>query len=215
MTEFSLQDARTWYNDDDPVHDFAHIERVFHMATRLAMKEKANLRIVQTAALLHDAEGSAPGKDKSARAKHHLDSAEFAKQILESAGWTADDISAVQHCIRAHRFRSGLEEPSTIEAKVLFDADKLDVLGAVGAARTIAYAVLDHMPVYSEVSQHFVDTGKEEPGEKHSSYHEYIFKLRKVKDRLYTPSAIEIAKDRHAFLEEFYEQLRKEMRSEV
>ncbi len=215
MKEFTLQDARQWYSDEDPVHDFAHIERVYKMASRLAVQEKANLLIVQTAALLHDAEGSAPGGDKSERANHHLNSAEFAEQVLIHAGWQKDDISRVLHCIRAHRFRSGLEEPATIEAKVLFDADKLDVLGAVGAARTIAYAVLDHMPVYADISEQFELTGKEEPGEKHSSYHEYIFKLRKVKDRLYTNSAKVIARDRHRYLKNFYERLQKEMRSEI
>jgi len=185
------------------------------MASRLALQENADLLTVQTAALLHDAEGSAPGGDKSERATHHLNSAEFAQQVLDQAGWQKEDIAKVLHCIRAHRFRSGLEEPVTIEAKVLFDADKLDVLGAIGAARTIAYAVLDHMPVYADVSDQFERTGKEEPGEKHSSYHEYIFKLRKVKDRLYTNSARIIARGRHRYLKNFYERLQKEMRSEI
>jgi uncharacterized protein len=71
-------------------------------------------------------------------------------------------IAAVQHCIRAHRFRDDREPPQTLEAKILFDADKLDVLGAIGAARTIAYAVLDGQPVYAEPSPRFRSTFQKE-----------------------------------------------------
>jgi uncharacterized protein len=214
--ELTLETARAWYNDADPVHDFSHIERVYHMATRLAKAEGANLDIVQAAALLHDAEGSAPGEDNhSGRANHHLSSAEFARQILLQANWPEDRIEAVQHCIRAHRFRSGREEPKTIEAKVLFDADKLDVLGAIGAARTIAYAVLDGQPVFAEVSEQFRKTGEKLPGEPHSSYHEYIFKLRNVKSRMFTETGKKIARSRHQYLANFYKRLQKEYKGEV
>lgn len=216
MNSLTLEQAHAWYSDTDPVHDFAHIERVYHMATRLALAEGADLEIVQTAALLHDAEGSAPGSDNSSgRANHHLSSAEFARVILEKEGWPQDRLDAVLHCIRAHRFRAGREEPQTIEAKVLFDADKLDVLGAVGVARTIAYAVLDGQPVYAPVSEQFVRTGEKQPGEPHSSYHEFIFKLRNVKDRLYTSSAREVADSRHAYLDDYYKRLIAEMNAEA
>jgi uncharacterized protein len=62
-------------------------------------------------------------------------------------GWNEQDIQRVQHCIRAHRFRK-TEEPHTIEANHLFDADKLDVIGAIGIARTIGYAVPGCEPIY-------------------------------------------------------------------
>lgn len=214
MKELSLKTARAWYSDSDPVHDFAHIERVYQMATRLALAEGADLEIVQSAALLHDAEGSAPGQENGNRATHHLSSAEFARQILSDAGWKNERIEAVLHCIRAHRFRSGREEPGTIEAKVLFDADKLDVLGAIGVARTIAYAVLDGQPVFAPVSEQFLKTGVKEAGEPHSSYHEYIFKLRKVKNRLYTKSAKKIAVLRHRYLAGYYKRLIAEMNAD-
>jgi uncharacterized protein len=90
----------------------------------------------------------------------------------------------------------------------------LDVLGAIGAARTIAYAALDGQPVYAEPSRRFLETGEKEPGETHSSYHEFLFKLRKVKDRLFTASGKALAEGRHAYLLGFYEQLRAEMRGE-
>jgi len=208
----TIEQAREWYTDTDPVHDFGHIQRVYWMAEKIGSAEGADMEIVHAAALLHDAEDSAPGGDGSERANHHNASAIFARRILEAEGWGEERIASVQHCIRAHRFRGKEEAPSTIEAKVIFDSDKLDVLGAVGVARTIAYAVLDHKPVYSEPSQQFIQTGKEFPGELHSSYHEYLFKLSKVKDRLFTATGKKIAEIRHAFLVEYYERLANEMK---
>lgn len=201
----TLEMARRWYAHTDPVHGFDHVLRVYRMAERLASAEGADLEIVRAAALLHDAVGAEPNGDVD-RGDHHEASASLAKQVLEADGWPAARIAAVQHCIRAHRFRS-TEEPHTLEAKVLFDADKLDVLGAYGAARTIAYSVQAGQPIYAPPSQQFLESGKPAEGEPHSSYHEYLFKLRKVRGRLYTPTAQAIAARRHEFLEAFYRQL--------
>lgn len=200
-----IDTARRWYPAPDPVHGFDHVLRVLAMAEYLARLEGADLEIVRAAALLHDAVGAEPGEN-STRSSHHEASAEFARQVLSGEGWPADRIAAVQHCIRAHRYRS-TEAPDSLEAKVLFDADKLDVLGAYGAARTIAYAVQAGQPIYAPVSEHFLATGQTEPGEPHSSYHEYLFKLRHVKERLQTEAGRRIAAGRHRFLQAFYEQL--------
>jgi len=207
-----IEQARTWYASSDPVHDFEHILRVYRMADRLAIEEGADLEIVHAAALLHDAEGSAPGSET--RASHHHRSAEFARQILTDEGWSEERILAVQHCIRAHRFRQDGEAPQTIEAKIIFDADKLDVLGAIGAARTLGYSALNHQPFYFQPSQKFLDSGEKEPGEPHSSYHEYLFKLKKIKDLLFTQKARALAAERDAFLIAFFQQLAAEQTGE-
>jgi len=204
----TLEQARAWYAGADPVHDFDHILRVYRMSERLALAEGADLEIVHAAALLHDAEGTTPGG--SERATHHFSSAEFAAEVLRAEGWPDERIAAVQHCIRAHRFRDDREPPATIEAKVIFDADKLDVLGAIGACRTAAYAALDGKPFYMPPSQQFVESGREAPGELHSAYHEWLFKLRKVQARMFTASARAIAAERHAYLEEFFRRLIEE-----
>lgn len=208
----TLDQARGWYAAADPVHDFSHVLRVYHMAERLAAAEGGDLDIIRAAALLHDADGSAPGSDT--RASHHHRSADFAAQVLELEGWTAEKIAAVQHCIRGHRFRSDGEAPRTIEAKIIFDADKLDVLGAVGAARTLVYAALNQQPFYADPSAGFLETGVKDPGEPHSAYHEYVFKLCKIKARLYTPTARQLAEERDAYLRAFFEQLGKEFSGE-
>lgn len=200
----TIEQARAWYADADPVHDFDHVLRVYRMAERLAEAEGADMDIVRAAALLHDAEGATPGH--ASRADHHHASAEFAAQVLASEGWEAGRIAAVQHCIRAHRYR-GDEKPETLEAKVLFDADKLDVLGAIGAARAIGYASLAGTPWYAEPSRQFLESGREVEGEPHSAYHEHLFKLRKVRERMFTSTARAIAEERLKYLDEFFERL--------
>jgi uncharacterized protein len=214
MADIAIEEAHAWYRSADPVHDFEHVLRVYRLAERLAEAEGADLGIVRAAALLHDACGSAPGGAGDLRAEHHLTSAAFAGQVLSEKGWLPECIQAVQHCIRAHRFRNQEEKPQTLEAKVLFDADKLDVLGAIGAARTIAYAALDGEPAYAEPSAQFLQTGIKQPGEPHSSYHEYLFKLRNVRSRMFTETGKALAEARHAYMVGFYQQLQAEVRGE-
>lgn len=206
--------ARQWYPDDDPVHGFDHVLRVFKMAEILAQSEGADLEIVRAAALLHDAEGSQTSGGNEGRKDHHQASADFARKILEAEGWSEDRIQAVQHCIRAHRFRDTSEPPASLEAQVIFDADKLDVIGAIGVLRTIAYNVVTGEPVFIQPSEKFLQTGEKEPGEVHSSYHEYFFKLSKIKDRLYTATARRLGESRHQFMQAFFDQLSAEMRGE-
>jgi len=210
-----IDTARSWYPTSDPVHGFDHILRVYHMAEKIAITEGADLEIVRAAALLHDAQGSQTEGGEAGRQDHHQASSQFAQKVLEEEGWPAERIAAVQHCIRAHRFRDNSENPQTLEARILFDADKLDVIGAIGIARTIAFDVVVNQPIYSKPSEQFLETGEKEPDELHSSYHEYLFKLSKIKDRLYTRTAQELAVERDRFMQEYFIRLEAEERGEI
>jgi uncharacterized protein len=205
----TIEQASSWYPEDDPVHGFDHVLRVYRMAERLARAESADIKIVRAAALLHDVK-----PEETGRQDHQIGSANFARQILLAENWEEKDISAVEHCIRSHRFRDRKESPATLEAQILFDADKLDAIGAIGVARAIAYAALDRNPAYSLPSQGFIRSGRTEPGERYSAYHEYLYKLRKLRDRLYTRSARTFAEQRHCFLVDFFEQLVAEIGAE-
>ena len=209
----TIEQARLWYTGADAVHDFDHVLRVTFTANRIGKLEGADLEILRAAALLHDAEGASPGPG-SKRLGHQHASAEFAGRILKEEGWPDERIAAVQHCIRAHRYRDHSEPPASLEARILFDADKLDVLGAIGAARVIAYAALDGNPFYFPPSDKFLRTGREEPAEPHSAYHEHLFKLRYVSQRMFTASAKAMAAERLAYLEGFFERLIAEWQGE-
>ncbi len=198
----SIEEARSWYDDQDPVHGFDHVLRVMRMAEQIGSRLGADLDVLRAAALLHDAAGAHPAEPEM-RLDHEQRSARFARQVLEGEGWPSDVIEAVQHCIRAHRYR-GDEQPTSLEARILFDADKLDVLGAFGIARTIGFALQAGQPVYVSPSEQFLRTGEGEPGEPHSAYHEYLFKLRNVRQRLFTDLARSIAEERIGLMDRFF-----------
>ena len=204
----TIEQARSWYRGDDPVHGFDHVERVVRLADELARQVGADADIVRAAALLHDAAGAHP-EAGDGRHDHQHDSAAVARRVLTDEGWPEARIAAVEHCIRAHRFR-GQEQPRSLEAQVLFDADKLDVMGAFGAARTIGYALQAGTPIYAAPSKAFLESGKTEPGEAHSAYHEYLFKLRRVRERLYTEPARRRGEQRHRILCAFFDQMAAE-----
>jgi len=204
----SIEESAGWYPANDPVHGFDHVLRVLHAAEKIGKELGADQEVLRAAALLHDASGAAPGASNT-RASHERDSARFAEDILRREGWPESRIAEVTHCIRAHRYR-GREAPTSLEAQILFDADKLDVLGAFGVARTIGYALQAGEPIYARPSESFEAGGDKVPGEPHSAYHEYRFKLRRVPERLHTEPARRIAARRSRLLHDFFEQLAQE-----
>lgn len=195
----SIQEAQEYYPADDPVHGFSHVLRVYRLCEAIGEAEGADLRILRAAALLHDVEG-----DVDVRHGHHLSAASFAEELLRQEGWESEEIEKVAHCIRAHRFRDDSEQPHSLEARVLFDADKIDAIGAVGVARAVAYAVRAGMDVYAPPSPHYLESGELAEGESQTVAHEYLFKLRRIKDRLYTRTGRNLAEGRHRLMVDFF-----------
>ena len=207
----TVEQAREWYPADDPVHGFDHVLRVMRSAEEIGEELGADLEVLRAAALLHDAAGADPREN---RADHESASAEFAQKILGEEGWPEERVQAVTECIVSHRYR-GKQNPESLEAKILFDSDKLDVIGAFGVARTLGYAMQAGQPMFAEPSDQFMETGQTIPDEPHSAYHEYLFKLRNVKDRLHTDPARRLAAEREQVLVSFFEQLAAEARGKV
>jgi uncharacterized protein len=199
-----VEAVRPLYDGADPIHDFSHVERVLVMAERIAEAEGADLEIVRAAALLHDI--SREDEDNHQAGDHALLAAERARDLLRAAGGSPEFVEAVAHAIAAHRFRNAVE-PQTLEAKVLFDADKLDTIGAVGVARAFAYGSLMGQRLWGEVSPDY------EPGgdEAHTAHHEFHYKLQHIKGRMYTPTGLAIAEERHRYMVEFYRRMADEV----
>lgn len=204
----SIEQARALYADADPIHDFDHVLRVVRLADHLAVLEGADREVVRTAALLHDIARSGDedyALQADAASDHALLAAREARRILADADPAF--VEAVVHCIEAHRFRNDIT-PQTIEAKVLFDADKLDAIGAIGIARAFAYGGAMGQPLWGEVSPDYT------PGqgdELHTAHHEYHIKLKHIKDRLYTASGRRLAEGRHRFMVAFFKQMAAEI----
>ncbi|PYE46134.1 uncharacterized protein DFI02_101273 [Rhizobium sp. PP-F2F-G20b] len=117
---------------DDGSHDAAHLIRVWRNVCRLQAEEGGDLRLLCAAVLLHD--GVAIEKNAPNRASASRLAAEKARGLLARLGWNAADVDAVAHAILTHSFSAGIP-PETIEAKILQDADRLDAIGMIGAAR--------------------------------------------------------------------------------
>jgi uncharacterized protein len=199
----TVEEARCHYQGADAVHDFDHVLRVLALAERLAQAEGADVEIVHAAALLHDV---ARGQGDRLIADHAQAGAEFARRVL--AGYPQEKVEAVAHAVAAHRFRTG-QTPQTLEAQVLHDADKLDAIGAIGVARAFAYGGHEGQRLWGEVP-----TGYEESQStrhQHTPVHEFHIKLVKIKDRLLTESARQLAEERHAFMVAFYARLEREV----
>jgi len=207
----TIEQARALYQGADSIHDFDHVLRVVALADRLAEEEGANREIVRTAALLHDMaraeEHSSNRLETEPENDHARLGAQRAREIL--AGEAADFVEAVAHAIEAHRYRNAIA-PRTIEAKVLFDADKLDSIGAVGVARAFAFGGVVHQPLWGEVSAGYIPGGDEV----HTPHHEFHVKLRHIKDQLYTATGRRIGEARHRVMAAFYEQMAAEVRGE-
>jgi len=199
----SIEQARQLYQGTDPAHDFDHVLRVLALAERLALAEGADLEIVRTATLLHDAARGEGGD-------HAQAGAELARRLL--AGHPPEKVEAVAHAIAAHRFRTG-PAPQSLEARVLHDADKLDAIGAIGVARAFACGGHEGRRLWAEVPPDSQEG--QAPAREHTPVHEYLYKLVAIKDRLLTDSARRLAGERHAFMVAFFERLEQEVRGQA
>lgn len=119
----------------DTAHDLGHVGRVVLSSMRLCQEEGADPAIVFAASWLHDCVPVPKSSPERSRASGLC--AQAATRFLTDAGWDRDQIPSIAHAIEAHSFSAGIE-PTTPEARVVQDADRLDALGAHGLARCIA-----------------------------------------------------------------------------
>jgi len=200
----SVEEARVYYQGSEGAHDFDHVLRVLSLAERIGEAEGADMEIVHTATLLHDIYRS---QEMEGGGCHARVGAERVRQIL--SGWPAEKVEAVAHAVEAHRFRGGAR-PKTLEAQVLYDADKLDSIGAIGIARAYMMAGKLGQKVWTEVPED-ASAEKNPLTSEHSAPIEFEVKLKRVKDSLFTETAKKIAEERHRFMAEFFTRLEEEV----
>lgn len=208
-------EAKSFFIDASGCHDWTHVERVVKMALRIGKEEGADLHILEIAALLHDIGRKEEMKNKGSFC-HAEAGAELAKNILKKYNFDNSTIDNISHCIISHRYRNS-HAPDTIEAKVLYDADKLDSIGAVGVARDFLFA--------GNAGSNCLYTGNEKRLAKEkksycytkedSAILEYEVKLKKIKDKIITKTGKKIAKERHLFMKEYFERFWMEVKGEL
>jgi uncharacterized protein len=208
-------EAKRYFKGASGCHDWSHVERVRNLALRIGREEKADLFLLEIAALLHDIGRKEEMKQKG-RFCHAERGSELAEKILKRYGFCDNDINNIKHAIITHRYRNA-QMPESIEAKVLYDSDKLDSIGAIGVARTCLFA--------GNAGSNTIYTGNEKRISKSkadhsytkedSAYLEYEIKLKHIKDKVLTKTGKRLAKERHLFMKQYFERMWQEVRGEV
>lgn len=198
--------AEEFFSDSKGSHDWEHTLRVYNLCLHIGRKENANLKIIKISAILHDI-GRGHQDKHNGKICHAEKGAGLARKLLSEFEVDNDKINKIVHCIETHRFR-GNKSPISKEAKVLFDADKLDSIGAVGIGRAFLFAG----EIGAKLHNKDIDINKtEEYSKEDTAYREYMVKLRKVRERMLTEEGRRIADERHNFMVEFFDRLNKEV----
>jgi len=190
---------------NDPAHDFNHIMRVYKNAQNLCKKEKANQKLVLSAALLHDII-SYPKSDNRSKLSSQK-SAEEAKKILKKLDFSPEEILVVSDAIRDHSFSRG-KTPKTLEGKILQDADRLDAIGAIGIARVFAVGGSEKRSFYNNEDP-FCKVHS--PDDEIWTLDHFFKKLLKLESLMNTKSAKIEAKKRTQVLKNFLTELKREL----
>ena len=194
---------------EDSAHDKEHIYRVLYNSLEIAKTESnIDYDVLICSCLLHDIARKEQFENPSLC--HAIAGAGKAYKFLASNGFGKDYAEKVKHCIHTHRFRSS-NPPVSIEAKILFDADKLDVAGAIGIARTLVYKGIVSEPLYSVLPDGTVSSGENDTDP--SFFQEYKYKLENLYSKFYTKRAAEIAKERQKAAIDFYNNIYNEINS--
>ncbi|MBD5549198.1 MAG: HD domain-containing protein [Lachnospiraceae bacterium] len=192
---------------EDSAHDKEHIYRVLYNALEIAKTENnVNYDVLIAACLLHDI--GRKEQFENPVLDHAIVGSEKAYQFLLAHGFEMSYAEQVKQCIKTHRYRKN-NLPQSIEAKILFDADKLDVAGAIGIARTLLYKGSVSEPLYSVMPNGSVSTGENDIMP--SFFQEYKYKLENLYSNFYTEKATTIAKERQQIAMEFYNSLYQEV----
>lgn len=190
---------------DDPAHDLLHFERVVRMAKKICREENGRMEIVMPAAWLHDFV-NVPKNDPRRKHASQL-SADGAVVFLREIGYPAEYFEAIQHAIVAHSFSANVT-PTTLEAKIVQDADRLDGLGAIGTARCFATAGVMKRAFYSD-SDPFCENRP--PDDLKFTVDHFYSKLFRVAESLQTESGRKIGRQRLEAMKRFLDDLRTEI----
>lgn len=188
MINRAMEFARTVFAGDASGHDFDHTLRVYHMATRLAEEEGADLQTVQLAALLHDV-------DDRKLSPETCEGKLRAVNFLKENGVENEKIQEIVGIISRISFSAQLPPPESIEGKCVQDADRLDAMGAIGIARTFAYGGSRGRRMHDP-----------EGVDKNASIQHFYDKLLRLKDSMNTPTGRRMAEERDQFMRQFLEQ---------
>jgi uncharacterized protein len=200
-----VSEAEHRTRQSEPAHDFLHVTRVVEHARVLARAEGGDEAICLVAALLHEV--FTYPKDHPSAAMAGDVCAEVAAELLQREGATAELVENATRAIRDHAFSKGVV-PSSVEGKILQDADRLDALGAIGLARMWATCAEMKRPFYS-TEDPFCRVRA--PDDKAWGLDLVFKKLLRLEERLHTETARSMARGRSDFLRLYLRELEREL----
>ncbi len=203
-------------------HNFDHVMRVYNLALHLAENENVDLDVIKVAVLLHDIGGKKEVDDPTGKTDHAIESAKMAEPILNNLGYSKEKIEHIQDCIISHRYRTE-NKPQTQEAKIVFDADKLETVGAIGIARAFVWVGRNNAHLYKkiDINEYARENlggkinGRIQDKIKHSPQINWETKDKHILNYLYTKKAKQVAKDRMIFSEKFFKRLENEINGKM
>jgi uncharacterized protein len=190
---------------NDPAHDYSHIMRVYKNAQKIARHEKADLKLVLAAVLLHDIV-QYPKSDKRSKSSS-VQSANLAEKILAKYDFTNKEIEIVSDAIRDHSY-SRNKVPKTLVGKILQDADRLDALGAIGIARAFSVGGSEKRPIYSQIDPF---CQKRKPDDMSWTVDHFYQKLFLLEKKMHTAYARKKARNRTKTMARFLAALDREI----
>jgi uncharacterized protein len=200
------QYVKSMFSDSRGSHDWDHTLRVKKMCDRIGAVENADMEVLTLSALLHDI-GRHDEYTSRGKLCHAQTGAVKARTILEQFGAAEELIEKVVHCVSTHRFR-GANPPLSLEARILFDADKLDSIGAVGIGRAFLFAG----EVGARLHDPDPDTSRAaEYTREDTAYREFVVKLSRLKDRMTTHEGRKMAIERHDFMVAYFKRINNEV----
>jgi uncharacterized protein len=193
-------------------HDWWHIYRVWNNAKLIAKTERADMLVVELAALLHDiADSKFHGGDEEI-------GPEMAGSFLKSINADDTTIHHVQQIIRYLSFKSSFDEVAftSKELQIVQDADRLDALGAIGIARAFSYGGFKGREFYDPAVKPNLNMTKDEyKNTTAPTINHFYEKLLLLKDKMNTTTGKKLAEQRHAFMESYLEQFYAEWEASV
>jgi uncharacterized protein len=186
-------------------HDWDHTERVYKLCMKIAEEEKADKELLAIAAWLHDV-GRTYQDESRGSLCHAEKGVEIAEAVLQDYPLSQEKKNNLLHCIKSHRYR-GACKPETLEAKILYDADKLDAIGAIGIGRAFLFAGEVGARLHNP---HILPEDTDPYSIEDTAFREFKLKLSKIRDRMMTKEGKRIAADRHAFMESFFQRFLEE-----
>lgn len=201
----------------DSAHDFEHLERVMALADLLQKREGGDLPTIWAAVALHDI---GQERERLHGGDHAVIGAEIAADLLTGTIFPQQSIPVVQEAIREHRLSGGMT-PSSIEGRILYDADKIDCLGAIGIGRLYCITGRYNQKIYTPVPDDITMPAdprvirelRRRPD--YSPSIEFALLFGNLPERMATAAGRQLAQERYDYMAEFFARLQKEVAGEL